>query len=104
MGLAHLKTEPFIKSITKQEAVNKARVNTRHAHHTAPSNRSNALTQRFAAAALYFKVAEDRFRGAAFGFKADGINDGVHTAMACGLLNDFFRCIVIFIKIDGDGP
>ena len=103
VGLAHLKTEPLIEGITKQEAMDKARIHAGHAHHPAPSNSSNTLTQRFTAAALNFKVAEDGFRGAAFGFKPHGINDGIHAALACGLLNDFFRCVVVFIKVNGDG-
>ena len=104
VGLAHLKTEPLIEGITKQEAMDKARIHAGHAHHPAPSNSSNTLTQRFTAAALNFKVAEDGFRGAAFGFKPHGINDGIHAALACGLLNDFSAASLSSSKLMGMAP
>jgi hypothetical protein len=101
--LAHLKRQPLIKGIAKQEAMDKPCVyagtlTTPHPHG------SNALTQRFAAAAFDFKIAEDRFRGAAFRFKPDRINDGVNAALARGLLDDFSAASLSSSKLMGIAP
>ncbi len=103
MRLAHLKRQPLVESIPKQEAMDKPGVHAGNAHHAAAANGSDTLTQRFAAAAFNFKVAEDRLRGAAFGFKPDRVNDGIDTPLPGGLLNNFFRRIVIIIEVDGNG-
>lgn len=102
VGLAHLERQPLIKGIAKQETMNKPSVHAGYANHATASNGSNALPQRFAAAAFNFKIAEDRFRGAAFRFEPNRINHGVNAALASGLLDDFFRRVVIIIKVDGD--
>ena len=102
VGLPHLKAQPFIEGIAKQEAVYKTGIHARHADHASAPHRSNALAQGFAAAAFNFQVTEDRFRGAAFGLKPDGINHRIHSALSGRLLNDFLRRVVIVIKVNRD--
>lgn len=102
--LAHLKRQPLIKGIAKQEAMDKPCVYAGYADHPAATHGSNALTQRFAAAAFDFKIAEDRFRGAAFRFKPDCINDGVNAALARGLLDDFSAASLSSSKLMGIAP
>ena len=82
--------------------MNKPGIHAGYADHPAAPDGSDTLTQRFAAAALNFKVAEDRLRGAALGFEPDGINDGIDSPLPGGLLDYLFRRVVIIIKIDGD--
>ncbi len=100
--LAHLKADAFIERIAKQEAVDKARIDARHAHHAAATHRRDALAQRFAATALDFEIRQHGFRQAAFGLKTDRIDNGVHAAVARRVFNNKCRRIVVFIEVNRD--
>ena len=102
MGLAHFERQPLVERIAKHEAVNESGIDPRHAHHAATTNRGNALSQRFAAAAFKLEGGQYRFSGAAFGLKPHRIDHTVNTAHAFGLANDGVGWIVVIIEVDGD--
>ncbi|XNM58602.1 hypothetical protein ACLK1S_03835 [Escherichia coli] len=53
--------------------MNKSSVTPVAPNDAATPDHRNTLAQRFTAAALQFQVSQHRFRGAAFGFKHDGV-------------------------------
>ncbi len=102
VGLSHLKGQPFIKGVTKQEAVNESGIDARHADDTATPYCGNTLTQRFTAAAFQFEIGEHGFGHAAFCLESYCINYRIHTAIAGAVFDNPAGRVIDLIEVNRD--